>query len=205
MPIWGNDAEPGFGWHAFSSSAHPNQEAEALTLPDQRIRVLELGAWVGGWNGTCRIRLCAWAEDGTLLAQSAEQTIPNEGSGGEGQIARHTGALLVPYESEPGELIWVGFTRNRSDGHQIGTGSTINQHFHGRAPYPDGDFGEVELYVAQARRIGCWIEDYEPIATAHVYRSGAWTDPETVVRRSAAWGDPESVQAYRSGAWTDAD
>ena len=60
MPILGNDTKPGLAYHAYSGSSQINQEAEDIALPAQRVRILKLGAWIGGWNDAPRVYLCVW-------------------------------------------------------------------------------------------------------------------------------------------------
>lgn len=214
MPTLGATTKPSSSWHAFSSSSETNQEAEELTIPTA-IRVLELGQWVGGWSGTCRVSLSIWDATGSrpLLGRTATITAANEGAGGPsgGNVALYTGELLTPVELSAGDRVLVGFSRHPSDGHQVSLGSsTSGPHYHGRyggstwdADDPFADAGGS--YEESDRRIGAYIADYEELATAYVRRSGVWVRADSVqVRRSGAWVNATAVQLRRSGAWEDA-
>ncbi len=205
MPVLGANSKPGFSYHSYSGTSQPNQEAEPMTLPDQRIRILTLGQWLGGWGGTCRVRLCIWDGDfQTLLAQTAEITVANLGSG-DGKANSYTADLITPYEADAGQTILVGFTRHRDDGHNVLTGNAAYTHEHGRGAYPGAPFGDIDQTSGIAKRIGAWVQDYEPLANAYVYRSGLWQRATPKVYRSGSWVDAEGVKVYRSGAWVDAD
>lgn len=214
MPQIGNNAKPTFSYHAFGGSGEVNQEGEGLQSPDQRIRVLTLGAWIGGWGGNCKVRLALWdpvvgpTATGTLLGQSAEFTVANEGAAGAG-VSLYTADLETPVELDPLQDFYVGFSRDRDDAHQVFTGSNAYVHLHGRGTHNAGgvdDFGAIESFGGQARRIGAWVENYEVMGSAWVYRSGAWVRADGVkVYRSGAWADADAVKVYRSGAWVDAD
>ena len=207
MPILGNDTKPGFAYHAYSGTSQPNQEAEDIELPAQRIRIKRLGAWIGGWNDSPRVRLCIWnSSTGALLAQSAQFTVANEGAAGPGNVTRYEADLETPFDTPTaGMTVRVGFTRDRSDGHQVSTGSTTAGHFHGRAPYPAGIFAEIDGGFAENRRIGLWIQDYELLANAYVLRSGVWERATPKVYRSGVWQDADAVRVFRSGSWQDAN
>lgn len=210
MPTIGSGTKPGGSWHAFGGSSNPTQEAELLEAPG-RIRLLELGAWIGGWAATCRVRLCVWdGTSGALLGQSAQITVANEGAGGPpgGNVALYTELLETPVELEAGDAFYCGFARHPDDAHQVSTGASgSGPHYHGRSGgvWPN-TFGNVSGISEQVRRIGSYVSDYETIPGAHIYRSGAWVEAETVaVYRSGVWVDADAVQLYRSGSWTDAE
>lgn len=210
MPQIGNNAKPGHSYHAYGGTTYPNQEAEQLALPaDQRIRITRLGVWAAGWNQSCKARLCLWHLDGTLLGQSAEITFANGGAAGEGTVSLYTADLETPYETAaPGETVYVGFARDRDDAHQVNTGALATDHYHGKGTYGvagSGPFAGLESYATQSRRIGAWVEDYEPLANAWVLRSGIWQRTTPSVRRGAADTEAESVQVFRTGVWVDAD
>jgi hypothetical protein len=208
MPTLGYDSKPAFGYHAFGGLSEPNQEAEVITLPAQRIRITKLAGWLGGWSGTCRMRLTMWDDDTeAVLAQTAEFVVANEGAPAEDVNTLYAVDLSAPYETPtPGMVVKVGFTRHRDDAHITNTGSTVTQHYHGRGAYPGGTFGDVQTYAAQSRRIGVYIADYQIMGSAWVYRSGAWVRSDAVkVYRSGSWVDADAVKVYRSGAWVDAD
>lgn len=212
MPTLGTTSKPGNGWHAYSGTTQVNREAELFTLPGS-VRILELGQWVGGWSGTCRLVLGVWDyATKELLARTAQITVASEGAGGPAgsNVALYTEPLLAPLELNAGAQVLVGFARHGDDGHQVSTGgSGTGPHYHGRlggAFNPDGDFDNgAGDYSEEVRRIGAYIADYEDLATAWVRRSGAWVRAESVqVRRSGAWVQASSIQARRSGSWTDA-
>ena len=207
MPTIGAGAKPGGTYHAFGGSSQINQEAELLEAP-VRLRLLELGSWVGGWADTCRVRLCVWDADGDLLGQSAQITVANEGAAGTGNVSLYTEPLLTPVELAKGAEFYVGFVRHPDDAHQVSVGATsTGPHYHGRsgATWPN-NLGNAEGPTSQARRVGSYVADYEAIAGAKVYRSGAWVDAESVlVYRSGAWVDAEAVQVRRGSSWVDAE
>lgn len=210
MAKLGTDTKPAFSFHAFGGSGQTNQEAEALVLPAQRIRILTLGAWIGGWSSACKVALCLWANDGTILAQSDEFTVANEGTPGDGKASKYTADLLVPYETAtPGLTVKVGFTRDRDDAHIVLTGSTSNPHIHARGFYPPGgpagDLGGATAESSATRRIGMWIENYEPMANAYVLRSGVWVRNTPKGLRSGVWTEADAVKGHRTGSWVDAD
>ena len=206
MPVYGNNAKPGYSYHAYGGSGQINQECEALVLPDQRIRILSLGQWVGGWGGTCRVRLTLWdSASFEILGQTAEISVASIGTPGDNKAALYTAALETPYEADAGQTVLVGFTRHRDDAHNVITGNSPNGHRHGRGTYPSSDFGIIEYDASVTKRIGAWIEDYEPVANVKVYRSGVWTDGVPKVYRSGVWTDATGIKVYRSGVWVDAD
>lgn len=213
MPTIGTTTKPSGGWHAFAGSSQVQQEAELLTAP-AHIDVLELAGWIGGWNGTCRVKLCLWDSLGSLLGESAQITVANEGAGGPAgsNVQLYTAALLVPVRLAAGALFFAGFDRHASDGHQISVGGAgSGSHYEGRhggssAPWP-GDLGAASGGPdVQDRRAGQYVSNYANVAGAKVYRSGAWADAESVlVRRSGAWVDVDAVQLRRSSAWIDSE
>lgn len=212
MPTLGNTSKPGFSYHGFGGSGETNQEAEDLTLPDQRVRILSLGQWAAGWSGTCKARLCLWDDADNLLAYTDELTFANGGVPHDNGTSLYTADLLTPYEAEAGQLVRVGFTRNRDDAHYVNTGTTVNTHWHARGFYPapdgapPGDLGGATAKSSSARRIGSYIANYELMASAWVFRSGVWVRADAVkVYRSGSWVDADAVQVQRSGVWQDAD
>lgn len=210
MPTIGNAAKPGGSWHAYGGSSFPTQEAELLEAP-VRLRLLELGAWIGGWADTPRVRLCVWDAAGVRLGQSAQFTVANEGGGGPpgSNVALYTELLETPVELPKGAEFYCGFARHPDDSHQVSTGASgTGPHYHGRsfATWP-GNLGErPEGISTEVRRIGAYVADYDPIAGAKIYRSGAWVDADAVlVYRSGVWVEADSVQVRRGAAWVDAE
>lgn len=209
MPTIGTISKPSNGYHAYGGSSQINQEAELLVMP-VRGRILEVGAWVGGWADTPRVRLCVW--DGSsraLLGQSAQITVANEGAAGPGgsNVSLYTEPLLVPVELNKSESFYVGFVRHPDDSHQISTGATgSGPHYHGRSgPTWPNELGNAD-YSSEVRRIGAYVANYEAQAGAWVYRSGVWVEADAVsVYRSGVWAEADAVQLYRSGSWTDAE
>jgi hypothetical protein len=209
MPTIGTPAKPGGGWHSYQGSSYPNQEAEKLQMP-ARGRILEVGAWVGGWSGTCRVRLCIW--DGSskaLLGQSNQITVANEGAGGPAgsNVALYTGPLIAPVEIGKGFDFYVGFARDPSDGHQVSEGASgTGPHFESRSgPTWPADLDHNPL-TQETRRIGAYVANWETLPGAWVYRSGAWVEADTVqIYRSGSWVDVDGVSLYRSGSWADSE
>jgi hypothetical protein len=209
MPTIGTTTKPSSGWHSYLGSSETNQEAELLTMPE-RGTILELGAWLGGWNGTARCTLNVWAADGSreLLGRTAQFTVANEGAGGPAgsNVALYTATLTTPVGLSNGEAFLVGFTRHPDDGHQVSIGASGGgPHYHGRVGggvyQPDADFGPG-AYSEELRRVGVYVADYEPKPGGYIRRSSAWAEPEVYVRRSSAWAEPE-VYVRRSGAWIE--
>lgn len=208
MPIIGIDTKPSYSYHAYGGTSQPNQEAELVDLPAQRIRITRLGVWLGGWNDAPRVTLTIWdVASGAVLAQTAQFTVANAGAAAEGHIARYEADLVAPYDTPAaGGQLRVGFTRDRADAHQVTTGGVSTYgHDHGRAGYPAGGFAEIDGGYAENRRIGCWIQDYVPLANAWVMRSGVWQRATPAVFRSGSWQDADAVKVFRSGVWQDAD
>ena len=204
MAVLGESGKPGYSYQAYDGTTNPNQMVEKLTAP-QKIRIIELGAWIGGWNQVSEVVLAVYHLDGTLLGRTAPFNIANEGAAGDGQASLYTRSLITPVILESGQQFYVGTNRERSGNGVIWlTGTTVNPHYEARAAYPDGVLGGVEAASSVARRIGAYVSNYEPVASAKVYRSGAWTQAESVkVYRGGAWTDADGVKVYRSGAWVD--
>lgn len=201
----GNPAKPTSTYHGFGGSSQVNQEAELLEMPS-RGRILEVGAWIGGWSDSPRCRLCIWSSSGALLGQSAQITVANEGGAATGHVALYTELLLAPVELARGVSFYAGFVRHPDDAHQVSVGPTSSgPHYHGRsgATWPN-DLGNADPITSQPRRVGSYVADYLPIPGSYVYRSGAWVEADGVqIYRSGAWADADEVQIYRSGIWTD--
>lgn len=212
MPTIGNSAKPSSSWHAFSSSSNPNQESELLTMPETG-ELLTLGAWVGGWNGSCRIVLAVWAADGTMLGRSDQVTVANQGAGGPsgGNVEQVIADLQTPVRLSSGDTFFVGFARHTSDGHQVSASGTGPEHYEGRSGGSAGvwqtaDLGAVGGIQNEPRRLGMWVQNYDPVAGAKVRVSGVWVDADDVqVRASGAWVSADAVQIRSAGSWVDAD
>ena len=205
MTVLGNTAKPGYSYFAYDGTTYPNQVTEKLTAPS-RIRIITLGAWIGGWNDTVRTRLAIFDDANNLLGYSDEFVVANEGAAAEGHVAQYTADLQTPLILESGVDFYVGSIRHRDDAAQWATGSTSNVHYESRAAYPDGDQGAVSGPTSVARRVGMYVANYQPASSAWVYRSGVWVAAEAVkVYRSGAWVDTTSLQVRRSGAWVDTD
>lgn len=211
MATLGSGSKPGGGWRAYGGSSQPNQLAELLTMP-VRGRLLELGAWVGGWSDTPRVRLSVWDTAGVLLGQSAQITVANEGGGGPAgsNVALYTELLEVPVELAAGVSFYVGPSRHVDDSWQVSLGATgSGPHYLGRSgsagwPTPN-KLGNVGGITEEERRIGAYVANYEAIPGAHIYRSGAWAEAEAVnVQRAGVAVEAEAVRIFRSGAWIDA-
>jgi hypothetical protein len=210
MPTIGTIGKPSGGYHAFGGSGQINQEAELLEMP-ARGRLLQLGAWIGGWDDAPRVRLCVWAYPSkTLLGQSAQITVANEGGAGPGgaNVALYVQDLEAPVEVAKGASFYVGFVRHPDDAHQVSTGASgSGPHYHGRsgAVWPN-NLGNAAGPTEEVRRIGAYVADWETLPGAWVYRSGVWTEAETVqIYRGGVWVDADGVQLYRAGGWVDAD
>ena len=208
MAIIGNDTKPGFAYHAYGGTSQINQEAEDVTLPAGRIRITRLGAWIGGWNDSPRVMLTIWnPSTGAVLGQSVQFAVSNQGAAGGGKVTKYVADLVTPYEANGGAVIRVGFTRHRDDAHQVSTGTTTPAgHEHGRGAYPAGGFAEIDGGYAENRRIGAWIDDYQPIRGGWVYRGGAWIRADQLaVIRSGVAVQATSVLVYRGTSWIEAD
>lgn len=213
MPTIGTSTKPSSSWHAFSSSSNPNQEAELLTMPETG-ELLQLGAWVGGWSGTCRIMLMAWDVDGVQLGHSAQVTVANQGAGGPsgGNVEQVIEDLLAPIRLVAGTQFYVGFARHNSDGHQV-SASGSGEHFEGRSGGGTGSAWQTAALGAvsggpanQTRRIGAWVNNYEPVAGGRVRVAGAFVDVDAArYRAGGAWVDLDAVKIRSGGVWVDAD
>lgn len=207
MPTLGTTSKPGGGWHGFGGSSQTNQEAEKLTAPS-RMRILEVGQWVGGWEDAPRVRLCVWSLAETLLGQSAQITVANEGAVGGGNVSLYTELLLTPVEIAKGVSFYVGFVRHPDDAHQCSTGASgSGPHYQGRsgATWPN-NLGQAEGPTSVTRRIGSYVANYETLPGAWIYRSGVWVEADTVqAYRGGSWVDADGVQLYRSGGWVDSE
>lgn len=206
MTQLGQGTQPGFSYFAYDSASNPNQVVEKLTAPT-RLRILTVGAWLGGWNQNSQVVIGIWAADGTLLGRTAEFTVANEGDAGDLQTSLYTEDLQTPVIIDNGEDFYVGANRDRADDGIIwNTGSNAYLHYRARAPYPDGDLGEVEAATSFSRRIGAYVVDYEPVGVIRVRRSSAWVEADAVkVYRSGAWEQVNGVKVLRSGVWVDAE
>jgi hypothetical protein len=213
MPSIGTTTKPSGGWHSFQGSSQVQQEANRLTMPAHG-DITDLGAWIGGWNGTCRVHLCVWDDAGVLLESVGPITVANEGAGGPagGNVALYTAPLATPVRLAAGVAFYVGFDRHNSDGHQVSVaGSGTPDHFEGRhggstATWPAA-LGAASGGPSNApRSCGMYVANYDLVPGAKVYRSGAWLDADGVQAfRSGAWVDVDGVQLERSGAWVDSE
>jgi len=177
-----------------------------------RGRLLELGAWLGGWSDTPRVRLSVWSSAGVLLGQSLQISVANEGGGGPAgsNVALYTELLETPVELPAGTSFYVGPSRHVDDSWQVSLGAVgSGPHYLGRSggagwPTPNG-LGNNGGITEEDRRIGAYVANYEAIPGAYVYRSGTWTEAATVaVQRSGAPLEVQGVKLYRGGTWVDA-
>lgn len=213
MPTIGNSTKPSSGWHAYSSSSNPNQEAELLTMPE-RGDLLELGAWVGGWSGSCRTVLAVWAVDGTMLGSCPQVTVANQGAGGPsgGNVVSVVGTLSTPVRLDAGVQFYVGFARHNSDGHQVSTAGS-GTHYEGRSGGGTGPTYQTAALGAvsggpdpESGRIGAWVENYEAVAGGRVRVAGSFVDVAAArVRQGGVWVDLDAVKIRDGGSWVDAD
>lgn len=208
----GNPDKPGQQWHAYGGTGYTQQEAEQLTMPEKG-ELLELGAWVGGWDGTCRVYLCVWASDLELLASVGPFTVSNQGAGGPAgsNVELVTGTLATPLRLDAGDVFYVGFDRHANDGHQISVGGLDGrEHYEGRrggtgAAWP-GKLGGTTGVANVNRRSGAYVVDYAPIAGGKVYDGTDWIDAERVATYvGGSWQDVESVKVYNGSSWIDAE
>lgn len=208
MPELGNSGKPSSGWEAYGGSSQTSIEVEKLTAP-RRLRILEVGAWAGGWSATCRARLGIWSAAGALLGQSADVIFANEGAGGPagGNVARYVAALTSPVELEAGDLFYVGFNRHPNDAHQISKGASgSGPHFEDHVGAASWPTPAISSPASIDRRSGAFVANYQELAGIWVRRAGAWVLAESVsVRRSGAWVAADTVAVRRSGAWVDAE
>lgn len=204
MTVLGDSGKPGYSYQAYDGTSFPNQMVEKLTAPS-RIKIITLGAWLGGWNQISQCVLAVYSTSGTLLGRSAPFDVANEGAAGDGQASLYTADLITPVIIDNGVDFYVGANRDRDDGVIWLTGTNVNPHYEARAGYPDGTLGAVEGPTSVARRIGAYVANYQPVGVIYVRRSSAWVQADNVqVYRSGAWVDVDAVQVLRSGVWTDA-
>jgi hypothetical protein len=209
MATIGTTTKPSGGWHAFQGSSQVQQEAERLTMPAHG-DITDLGAWIGGWNGTCRVYLCLWDDAGAILGSVGPITVANQGAGGSGDVALYTATLAAPVRLAAGADFYVGFDRHNSDGHQVSeAGPSTPNHFEGRhggttSTWPAA-LGAASGGPSNApRRIGMFVQNYNLVPGAKLFRSGAWVDAAGVqLQRSGVLVDVVGVQLQRSGAWVD--
>lgn len=211
MPTIGDTSKPSGGWHSYTGDSQVQQEAELLTMPVHG-RIERIGAWIGGWSGTCRVYLCVWDPYSlAILSSVGPFTVANRGVGGPaGGNVDLVEADIPPINMTAGQLFLVGFDRHGADGHQISVGGTGGTHYEGRhggsgSAWP-GLFAIASGGPAPVtRRSGAYVARYVPLPGAKAYRSGAFVDATIVqVLRSGVWTDA-TVQIYRSGVWTDAE
>jgi hypothetical protein len=204
VPTLGDTTKPTYSFQGYDGSSFPNQMAERYTAP-QKIKINALGSWLAGWNQASQVRLCVWAADGTLLGQTAEFTIANEGAPADGNVTLYEEDLVSPVTIDAGDQFYVGTSRDRDDAVVWGTGSNAYTRYEASGAYPAGNFGAIEAAVAKTRRIGQYVADYEPVAGAWGFRGGVWVQAEFVKgRRGGAWVDATSVQGRRGAGWEDA-
>jgi hypothetical protein len=207
----GDPSKPSGGWHAFQGSSQVQQEAERLSTP-ARGAISRLGAWIGGWSGSCRVYLCLWDGSGGLLASVGPITVASTGAGGAGQVANYEADLATPVVLARDADFYVGFDRHNSDGHQVSeAGPGTYDHFEGRhggtiASWPAGLGAASGSPSNAARRIGMYVATFTPIPGAKIMRAGSWADAETVAAmRAGSWADVAGVQLQRAGSWTDSE
>lgn len=206
MAVLGDSGKPSYSYFAFDGTTNPNQVAERLTAPS-RIKIITLGAWIGGWNQVSQVVLGCWALDGTLLGRTASFNIANEGAAGDGQASLYTANLISPVIIEPGVVFYVGTNRDRASNGVIWLlGTTVNSHYRATGAHPDGALGSVSGPTSTSRRVGAYVADYQPVGVAYVRRGSSWATADGVyVYRSGAWVLADAVQVLRSGAWVDAE
>jgi hypothetical protein len=158
MPTIGSSSKPTHYWWAFGVSS-TNQEAELLTMPEDGT-INTLGQWIGGWNTTCRTKLCIWDSSGALLGQSAQFTVADKGDGADGNVDLYTADLTAGVHLSAGDTFFVGFSRNPADKHQVSGGNAgSGPHYDNtKASWPDVLSGATTV----ARRIGSYVADYTP-------------------------------------------
>jgi hypothetical protein len=205
MTVLGNSAKPSYSYFAYDSTTYPNQIAERLTSPAQRIVINSLGCWIGGWNAAPSCVMAVWALDGTMLAQTAAFTVANEGAAGEGNTAQYVRDLTAPLIVNANTEFYVGVSRDRNMAAQWGTGTTSNVHYEARGAHPPGALGSVSGPTSVARRTGMYVADYQPLSVAWVRRGGAWVQAtDAYVFRGGVWVPIESVGVLRGSTWVDA-
>lgn len=205
MTQLGDGGRPAYAYFAYDTTANPNQVGQLYTAPVQ-MRIIGLGAWLAGWNDNSHCRLAVWDDALNLLGYTDEFVAVNRGAASGDNHDLYVFDLQTPVIIDNGADFYVGTIRNRDEGVSWPTGSNAENHFEARAAYPDGDLGAVSGPNTVARRVGAYVADYEPVGSAWVRRSGAWSQASKVqVYRSGAWVDADSVQVLRSGVWTDAE
>lgn len=187
--------------HAYGPTPY-NQVAARLTMPDEGI-ITHVGMWLRSYQGATSMRLCLWAPDGSLLAQSASFT-PSNASAGLGNSQRFERALQTPVTRGAGANVYVGVARNPNGGLQFDRrhGGDPQQY---RTRQRDNWPGSMAGYdVVNGSRPCVWLQ-WEP-GTPEVYvrRGGTWDRVDGVyVRRSGSWAKADSVSVRRSGSWTE--
>lgn len=210
MATIGDGSKPNDHWEAYSGSSQVNQGAEQLTMPKGG-RILQVGQWLGGWNGPVDVWLTIWDAAGSrpVLGQSNIMTVANKGAGGPAgsNVALYVADLLKPVDLPTGADFLVGFVRKQGQGHQISFENT-GAHYEGRsgANQQSAAFGQAGSYSSQSGRIGAYVANYVPRSGAWVYRAGAWVQSDQLlVYRSGAWVEADTVNVNRAGAWVEAD
>jgi hypothetical protein len=200
----GDGSKPTFSYFGYDGTSFPNQIVQKYTA-DGRIRLITLGAWVGGWSDTVHARLAVYAADGSLLGYSDEFIVADNGPA-DGDVDLYEADLQTPVVIEDGDDFYVGITKDRDDAAQWATGSNAVSHYEARGSYPDADLGAVSGIATVSRRVGAYVVDYQPVGVIYGRRSGAWDQAEGVFEyHSGAWVQVDAVQGLRSGVWTDAE
>jgi hypothetical protein len=186
-----------------------------FTMPVAGV-ITDLGAFLRGVTGYGSIDycLCLWNWGGdvssgnALLGQTAVHT-SNAAAFAIGSLTRQTWPLLDPVELDAGDLFMVGIATDTDAGSaaQWGLYSGSGTHYARDLGPPAGADWPVAMHgcYASSNALAAWVEDYDPVGSAYVRRSGAWVRADAVqVRRSGAWVNASGVQVRRSGAWNDA-
>lgn len=204
MAVLGSSSKPNSSYFGAGGTSQTNQVAEKLTAPAQKIRIVSLGAWIGGWSDTFPCELTVWALDNTVLGRSVAFTVANEGTAGTGKVSNYVRDLITPVELNPGTQFYVGTNKDRDGSAQWSLGPTGASHYQGRGNYPGGIFGSVEGPTSTSRRAGMYVANYEPVSAARVYRGSGFVEAQDVlIFRGDEWVPVDGIYVRRGTSWVE--
>lgn len=187
-----------------------NQNANHLTTPGQRIRILELAAWIRGINphGSVNYRLCVWDDDGDRIAQTSTFTVTAAPGPNVANLLERTHPLSAPLDLDPSSSIYVGVSWSPGGALQFGwhNHGPAGNHIDDSSTQTGADLDIAGNTHGGTGAIGAYVASYQVLAGAYVRRSGSWVRADAIrVRRSGAWVDADRLQVRRSGAWVDSE
>lgn len=105
-------------YRATAQANNINQLAQRIVVPTQGTVLVGGSIYAAGYQFACRIRVCLWRSDGTLLAQSGDIVMAMQPFVSTG-FAWHTGTFATAYTTTAAnQVLYVGWWRDPAHAHQ---------------------------------------------------------------------------------------